>query len=141
VIRAALAVLIGAMFGTGLILSGMTLPSRVLGFLDVLGRWDPTLALVMGGAIAVHATSGRFIRRRAKPLLDTRFSLPASTLIDARLLVGSAVFGVGWGLAGFCPGPALVSAASGASAALVFCAAMLAGMLAHHALPTPPVAR
>ena len=132
-IRAAVAAIAGAMFGAGLLLSGMTRPDKVLGFLDVTGRWDPSLAFVMVGAIGVHAIAYRLIRRRPSPLLDTRFHWPADTAIDRRLLAGAAVFGVGWGLAGFCPGPALVAAATGASSALVFVGAMFAGMLAYHA--------
>ena len=140
--KALLAALAGALFGAGLILSGMTMPGRVLGFLDVLGgHWDPTLAFVMAGAIGVHATTQRLVRRRGRPLLDECFHDPASTRIDASLIAGAAVFGIGWGLAGFCPGPALVSVASGLSAALVFCAAMVAGILAQHAVPLPPVTR
>ncbi len=129
------AYLAGALFGAGLLLAGMTDPARVLGFLDVLGDWDPTLAFVMIGAIAVHATTYQLIRRRPSPLFDSTFHLPTRNDLDARLLAGAALFGVGWGLAGFCPGPALVAAASGASTALVFVAAMIAGMFVQHALP------
>lgn len=128
-----LAGLAGALFGAGLILSGMTMPGRVLGFLDVLGHWDGTLAFVMAGAIAVHATTRRLVLRRGAPIYDTCFYEPPSERLDGRLLGGAAVFGVGWGLAGFCPGPALVSAATGGSAALVFTAAMIAGMLVEQA--------
>jgi hypothetical protein len=137
VIRAAVAAIAGAMFGAGLLLAGMTRPEKVLGFLDVTGRWDPSLAFVMVGAIGVHAIAYRLIRRRPSPLLDTRFHWPTETGIDGRLLAGAALFGVGWGLAGFCPGPALVAAATGASSALVFVGAMIAGMLAQHAVPGP----
>lgn len=111
----------GALFGAGLLLSGMTKPSKVIGFLDVLGAWDPSLLLVMVGAIAAHATTRRLVRA---PLHDARFHVPERTAIDRRLLVGAAVFGVGWGLAGFCPGPALVTAAGGGTAAMAFVAAM-----------------
>ena len=124
----------GLLFGLGLALAGMTLPSKVLGFLDVTGDWDPSLALVMGGAIAVHATLQRLIRRRERPLFDARFHLPTRTDIDRRLVVGAALFGVGWGLVGLCPGPALVTAATGAPWALVFVVAMAAGMLLQRAL-------
>lgn len=132
-IRVVVAGLAGAMFGVGLLLSGMTRPDKVLGFLDVTGRWDPSLAFVMVGAIGVHAIAYRLIRRRPSPLLDTRFHWPPDHGLDRRLLAGAALFGVGWGLAGFCPGPALVAAATGASSALVFVTAMIAGMLAYHA--------
>jgi uncharacterized membrane protein YedE/YeeE len=137
VIRALVAALAGAMFGAGLLLSGMTRPEKVLGFLDVTGRWDPTLAFVMVGAIGVHAIAYRLIRRRPSPLLDARFHWPPAGAIDRRLLAGAAVFGAGWGLAGFCPGPGLVAAATGATSALVFAAGLLAGMLAHAAAPGP----
>lgn len=111
----------GALFGGGLLLSGMTRPSKVIGFLDVLGAWDPSLLLVMVGAIAAHATTRRLVR---KPLHDASFHVPERAAIDRRLLLGAAVFGVGWGLAGFCPGPALVTAAGGGTAAMAFVAAM-----------------
>jgi len=123
----------GALFGVGLAVSGMTMPSKVMGFLDVLGAWDPSLAFVMIGAIAVHAVAYRLITRRSSPLVDTRFHLPTRKDIDARLVLGAALFGVGWGLAGYCPGPGLVSAAGGAVPALVFVAGMTLGMLGEHA--------
>ncbi len=126
--------LAGLLFGLGLALAGMTLPSRVLGFLDVTGPWDPSLALVMVSAIAVHLPLQRVIRGRGRPLFDTRFHLPTGARIDRRLVVGSALFGVGWGLAGSCPGPALVSAATGAPWALSFVAAMAVGMVAQRVL-------
>lgn len=132
-IRALVAAVAGAMFGAGLLLAGMTRPDKVLGFLDVTGAWDPTLAFVMVGAIAVHAIAYRLIRRRPSPLLDARFHWPPGDGLDRRLLAGAAIFGVGWGLAGFCPGPALVAAVTGATSSLVFVAAMIAGMLAQHA--------
>jgi uncharacterized membrane protein YedE/YeeE len=124
-----LAVVAGAIFGVGLLLSGMTRPTKVLGFLDVGGDWDPSLAFVMIGAIGVHALAYRLIIGRERPFLDDRFHVPAAAAIDARLLAGAALFGVGWGIAGFCPGPALVSAAAGVTPALVFVAAMIGGML------------
>ncbi len=127
----------GAMFGAGLLLSGMTRPTKVLGFLDVTGDWDPSLAFVMVGAILVHAIAYRAILRRPHPILDTRFHVPPAGAIDRSLIAGAAVFGVGWGLAGFCPGPALVSAASGVIAAIVFVAAMALGMGVQHAAPGP----
>lgn len=102
----------GALFAAGLGISGMTQPSKVIGFLDVAGAWDPSLLFVMGAAVAVHFVLGRIIRRRATPLWDTSFHLPTRKDIDARLVFGAAMFGIGWGLGGFCPGPGIVAAAS-----------------------------
>ena len=128
--RSASAALSGLLFALGLTLSGMTQPARVLGFLDVAGDWDPSLAFVMLGALAVYALAYRAIARPGRrPLLDASFHVSTAKRIDARLLTGAALFGVGWGLAGFCPGPALVSAAAGAHAALLLSAGMLVGML------------
>ena len=124
----------GVLFALGLALSGMTDPARVTGFLDVRGAWDPTLAFVMAGAILAHAPVVRLIRRRSAPAFDTRFHWPRLTRIDAALVVGAAVFGVGWGLSGYCPGPALVSLGGGARGVVVFVAAMLAGIAATRAL-------
>ena len=122
--------LVGLLFGFGLILSDMANPAKVLGFLDLAGHWDPSLAFVMIGAIAL-ASIGFFASRRAgKPLLDQTKHLPAKKKIDVQLIVGSAIFGVGWGIAGFCPGPAVVAAGAEKTAAVIFLAAMLAGMLA-----------
>ena len=118
----------GAIFGAGLCVSGMTRPEKVLGFLDVTGAWDPTLACVMGGAVAVHFWAYRWARARRSPHLAERFHVPAGTPIDARLCVGAALFGIGWGLGGYCPGPALVSLPSASLPVLVFVAAMLTGM-------------
>jgi uncharacterized membrane protein YedE/YeeE len=120
--------LVGLVFGWGLLLSGMTDPSKVLGFLDILGHWDPSLAFVMGGAIAVGAIAFTLAKRRTTTVLGGALELPSRRDIDKPLVIGSLIFGVGWGLAGFCPGPAVVSLASGQSKALVFVAAMLAGM-------------
>jgi uncharacterized membrane protein YedE/YeeE len=125
------AYLAGALFGLGLVLGGMTEPAKVVGFLDFLGDWDPSLAFVMLGAIGIHFVLFRLIMRRASPLLDTRFHMPTRREIDRPLILGSAIFGVGWGLAGFCPGPGIVCLGTGASAAIVFGAAMLLGMGAH----------
>lgn len=122
----------GALFGAGLTISGMTLPERVLGFLDITGAWNPSLALVMLGAIAVHVVLYRVVRKRRAPVFDVRFHIPTRRDLDARLLVGAAVFGAGWGIAGFCPGPALTSAAAGSFPAIVFVAAMTAGILLEH---------
>jgi len=121
----------GLLFGVGLTVSGMVQPLKVVGFLDVVGAWDPTLALVMGGALAVTALAFPQILRRARPLWAASFSLPTRQDVDARLLAGAAIFGVGWGLGGFCPGPALASLALGAPGAWIFAAAMAAGMLLH----------
>lgn len=118
----------GLVFGIGLIVSGMVNPAKVLGFLDVAGAWDPSLALVMGGAVAVGAVAFALAQRRGTTLLGTPMALPTARTIDRRLVMGSLVFGVGWGLAGFCPGPALVALGVGKIKALVFVAAMLAGM-------------
>jgi uncharacterized protein len=128
----------GALFGAGLAISGMTRPEKVLGFLDVTGQWDPSLMLVMVGAIALHFVLFRLILRREAPLFGERFHLPTKRDVDAPLLVGSAIFGVGWGLGGFCPGPALVSIGAGSRDALIFVAAMLAGMLIQHAVSRTP---
>jgi uncharacterized protein len=117
----------GGLFGAGLLLSGMTMPSRVLGFLDVFGAWDPTLAFVMVGAIGVHALGLRAVLSRRAPLFAERFAEPSARGVDRRLALGAATFGVGWGLVGYCPGPALVSAGSVSTAPLVFVAAMALG--------------
>lgn len=123
-----LSLLSGLVFGVGLILSGMANPAKVLGFLDLAGAWDPSLAFVMAGAIAIGAIGFALARRRAASLLGLPMRFPTATHIDARLVVGGLLFGIGWGLAGFCPGPALVAFGMGESKALVFVAAMLAGM-------------
>lgn len=120
--------LAGLVFGLGLIVSGMANPAKVLGFLDVTGRWDPSLAFVMAGAIAVGVVAFALARRRTASLLGAPMRLPATRAIDRRLVIGSALFGMGWGIAGFCPGPALVSLGMGEVKGLVFVAAMLAGM-------------
>jgi uncharacterized membrane protein YedE/YeeE len=120
----------GLIFGAGLIVSGMVSPAKVLGFLDLAGDWDPSLALVMGGAIAVGAPAFLWASKRPATLLGTPMHLPDARRIDRRLVLGSVAFGVGWGLAGFCPGPAVVALGAGQLKALVFVVAMLAGMLA-----------
>jgi uncharacterized membrane protein YedE/YeeE len=127
--RSALALAAGVLFGVGLGVSGMSQPAKVLAFLDVSGDWDPTLLFVMGGAVAVHFWAYRWARRRSAPRLDERFFVPAGTPIDARLSLGAVLFGVGWGIGGYCPGPALVSLASLGVPVFVFAAAMLGGML------------
>ncbi|CAN5780029.1 YeeE/YedE thiosulfate transporter family protein [soil metagenome] len=120
--------LAGLVFGLGLILSGMANPAKVLGFLDLAGRWDPSLAFVMAGAIAIGAVAFRVARTRTSTLLGAPIKLPTAQQIDRRLLAGGLLFGVGWGIAGFCPGPALVALGMGDIKAVVFVCAMLAGM-------------
>jgi hypothetical protein len=117
----------GALFGAGLAISGMTNRFVVLGFLDVSGAWDPTLAFVMAGAVAVTAITFRFVRRMPGPALGGTFRLPARDDVDLRLLAGAALFGIGWGLAGFCPGPVLVGFTAGLTDAWIFVPAMFAG--------------
>ena len=121
----------GAIFGLGLVISGMANPAKVLGFLDLAGNWDPTLAFVMGGAILVAFPAFQLAKRREKPLLAERWSLPDRSDIDPRLLAGAALFGIGWGIAGFCPGPALAAIGIVPVEALIFVAAMVAGALAY----------
>jgi uncharacterized membrane protein YedE/YeeE len=127
----------GALFGVGLAVAGMTRPEKVAGFLDITGAWDPSLAFVMAGAIGVHFVAHRLVLRRTAPLFDDRFHMPTRRDIDPRLLGGAGLFGVGWGLGGYCPGPALVSAAAALLPALVFVAAMTAGMLLERAASKP----
>ena len=131
----------GALFGVGLGVAGMTSPAKVQAFLDFFGDWDPSLALVMVGAIAVHVL-GRLVVRRSAPLFDTRFHLPTRNDLDRPLVLGAALFGVGWGLGGFCPGPGIVSLASGTLDAVVFVGAMAVGMALHFRLThtAPPAA-
>lgn len=119
----------GFLFAVGLALSGMTRPSRVLAFLDIGGDWDPSLALVMAGAVAVYAAAHRASRRMSAPLLAAAFAAPAAARIDPRLVLGAGIFGAGWGLAGYCPGPALTSIGAGLDAAVWFVAAMLTGVV------------
>jgi uncharacterized membrane protein YedE/YeeE len=125
----------GVVFGLGLALSGMTDPAKVLGFLDVTGQWDPTLAFVMGGALAVNAVAYALTRNRPGPLFGERFHLPTRSDVDAPLVMGAALFGVGWGLAGFCPGPGLAALATGSGTALLFVAGLVAGTLAWRLSP------
>ena len=120
--------LAGLVFGLGLIVSGMANPAKVLGFLDVTGNWDPSLAFVMGGAIAVGVVAFAVAGRRTASLLGVEMRLPSARHVDRRLVAGSVLFGIGWGIAGFCPGPGLVSLGMGEVKALVFVAAMLVGM-------------
>ena len=120
--------LTGIVFGAGLALGGMTRPTKVIGFLDVAGAWDPSLALVMLGAIAVYAPAYRFLVRNTTPLFVREFVVASLTRIDAALVGGAAIFGVGWGMAGYCPGPALVATGTGTPAPILFTLAMIAGM-------------
>lgn len=126
----ALAYGVGLLFGVGLLVSGMARPDKVVGFLDVTGAWDPSLAFVMVGAIAVHAVAYRFVPRLRAPLWAARWGIPTRRDVDWRLLVGAALFGAGWGLGGYCPGPAFTGLATGAASTLLFTGAMLAGMWA-----------
>jgi uncharacterized membrane protein YedE/YeeE len=119
----------GLLFGVGLALSGMTNPAKVLAFLDVAGAWDPTLAFVMGGALAVATPGFALARRRARPWLAPAFAIPERRDVDASLLGGAALFGIGWGLVGLCPGPALADLSRGAWEVLLFATALAAGML------------
>ena len=124
----------GLLFAVGLGVAGMTQADKVLGFLNVAGDWDPSLAFVMAGAIGVNAVLYRLILRRKTPLLGGHFGIPSRTDLDLRLVAGSALFGVGWALGGYCPGPGLVSASTGGIAALTFVAAMTGGMLVQPAV-------
>lgn len=126
---------IGLMFGTGIALSGMANPAKVLNFFDILGTWDPSLAFVMGGALAVTALGYRLVLRRPAPVMDTRFHLPARGRIDARLVGGAALFGVGWGIAGFCPGGALPALGTGRGDVALFTGALVIGILAARSIP------
>lgn len=132
--------LLGLVFGVGLIVSGMTNPAKVIGFLDLAGAWDPSLALVMGAAVTVGLAGFAFAGRRASSLLGAPLHLPAARHIDRRLVLGSIAFGIGWGMAGFCPGPALVSLGTGNLKAIVFVLAMLCGMGIYEFLQRAPVA-
>ncbi|HKP57171.1 MAG TPA: DUF6691 family protein [Polyangiales bacterium] len=117
----------GALFGCGLLLSGMSDPRNVLAFLDVFGAWSPRLMFVMGSAIAAHAPAYFWVRRSSKPWLATRFAIPTTKDIDLELISGAALFGVGWGVSGFCPGPSIVALASGGTGVIVFVLALASG--------------
>ena len=129
--------LIGLVFGLGITVSGMANPAKVLAFFDLAGAWDPSLALVMAGALLVTVIGYRLAWRRPKPLLDNSFDLPSATGITASLVIGSLVFGIGWGIAGFCPGGALPTLGTGRSEVLVFVAALIAGMLLARVIRQP----
>lgn len=125
----------GILFGFGLAVSQMVNPAKVLAFLDIAGRWDPSLALVMAGALGVTFLGYRLVQRRPAPIAASTFHMPATRVINGRLLSGAVLFGIGWGLVGFCPGPAVASLAYGLTASIVFVAAMIVGMLLYR-LPT-----
>jgi len=127
--------LAGTVFGIGLAISGMMNPAKVLGFLDIAGAWNPTLAFVMGGALLVAAPGFVLMRRRGQTAFGGKLELPSRTDIDARLISGAALFGAGWGLGGLCPGPAIAGLATGVSGIYVFVVAMVAGMLLFRVLP------
>lgn len=127
----------GLVFGIGLILAGMTEPLKVKGFLDLAGAWDPSLALVMGGAIALGVVAFARARRRDRSWTGTPIEIPNIKTIDRRLVTGGVLFGIGWGIAGFCPGPALVALGSGVGSAGIFVAAMLVGMVLHDKFLSP----
>jgi uncharacterized protein len=125
----------GLVFAIGLGVSGMTNPDKVIGFLDVTGQWDASLAFVMAGAIAVHVVAAQWALRARRPLWTVAFTIPRSTRIDAPLVVGAGIFGLGWGIAGFCPGPALVDLVAPSTSVLTFVSAMIAGMVVFRARP------
>lgn len=127
-LRISVALLSGALFALGLAISGMVDPAKIIGFLDIAGDWDPTLAFVMGGALLVTIPAFRLILKRSRPVLADNFSLPTKKDLDTRLLGGAVLFGIGWGLSGFCPGPAVTALASGLSPVFAFVAAMITGM-------------
>lgn len=129
--RSIIAFIVGLIFALGLGLGGMTQPQKIVAFLDVTA-WDPSLLFVMAGAVGVHGLLYPLVRRRKSPLLDNQFHVPESKHISRHLIVGSVIFGIGWGIGGYCPGPAVVSMASGQIAAFVFVAMMLVGMSAYH---------
>jgi uncharacterized membrane protein YedE/YeeE len=135
--QALIALVAGLLFGLGLLLSGMANPTKVVGFLDLAGNWDPSLALVMAGAIGVALPAFTIARKRRTAWAGCALALPSATQIDAPLVLGSLTFGVGWGLAGYCPGPALVSLGTGSASAVVFVLAMIAGMAIHAWLTRP----
>jgi uncharacterized membrane protein YedE/YeeE len=125
---------VGLIFSLGLGVSGMTQPQKVIGFLDLFGEWNPALAFVMIGAIGLHAILFPIITKRKSPILVDQFHLPNKSDLDGRLIVGALLFGMGWGLGGFCPGPGIVSLASGNSSSFVFVSSMVGGMLVFHFL-------
>ncbi len=133
--------LVGLLFGLGLAISGMTHPGKVLDFLDLAGRWDPALLFVLGGAVGVTAVAFRFVLRRKSPLFSTQFSLPILQDVDRNLISGAFIFGIGWGISGYCPGPAIASLASANWETWVFLPSMLIGGLLHRLLASEKNAR
>lgn len=123
------ALLAGLIFGLGLTISQMVNPAKVLGFLDLLGNWDPSLAFVMGGGLVVTFIGYRLVLRRPKPIADLNFQIPQKKEIDTKLAIGAVLFGIGWGLVGLCPGPAIAALTIGGTPALIFLAAMIGGMV------------
>jgi hypothetical protein len=139
--RNILTLISGLSFGTGLILSGMANPAKVQNFLDLFGTWDPSLAFVMGGAIMVTMPGFWLVQKRTTPFFSDMFHMPTRTDFDARLIAGSATFGVGWGLGGFCPGPAVTSLPLGSTGTIIFIATMLLGMIAAKYVASPSTAQ
>jgi len=139
--RAISLILIGALFGAGLALSGMLNPAKVAGFLDLFGVWDPSLAFVMGGGVIANFIGHRIVPRRASPVFGGGFAIPTRTDIDSRLLLGAALFGVGWGLGGLCPGPAIASILMAPGEVALFVLMMLAGLAVGRMLTSGPAAR
>jgi hypothetical protein len=135
--RNASALLAGLIFGLGLAISQMVNPKKVLDFLDVTGNWDPSLALVMAGAVGVAMLAFRFVIRRGQPMFESEFHLPRMTKMDRRLLIGSGVFGLGWGIGGYCPGPGIAALSAGSVDALVFVAGMVLGSLLYRRVAAP----
>lgn len=132
--RIVIAAIIGLVFGTGIAISGMANPAKVLNFFDIFGTWDPSLALVMAAALAVTALGYKMVLRRPAPVLETKFHLPTGRRIDVPLIAGSAAFGIGWGITGFCPGGAIPALGLGETSAWIFVGAMLAGITAARTL-------
>ncbi len=120
---------VGIIFAVGLVISGMTNPDKVIGFLDIFGSWDPALVFVMGGAVAFNLVSFAFIKKRPKPICHTEFDIPTNRVIDKKLIIGSSLFGIGWGIAGICPGPGIVNLSLFDPKAFVFVGSMLVGMV------------
>jgi len=133
----AIAFLSGLLFSSGLVIGGMTIPENIIGFLDLAGTWRPALAFVMIGAIGVFALAYPLISRKPRPIFDSRFHLPETRKINSKLVWGSIIFGIGWGTAGFCPGPALTALGAGVPAAFVFVPAMVIGMILSQKLIKP----
>jgi uncharacterized membrane protein YedE/YeeE len=135
--RNASALAAGLLFGLGLAISPMVNPKKVLDFLDVAGNWDPSLALVLGGAVGVAMLAFRFVLKRKQPLFESEFHLPRTTKVDRRLLAGSAIFGIGWGIGGYCPGPGIAALSAASVEALVFVAGMALGSFLYQRFAAP----